>query len=126
MNESLDVNGESRAGVPIITVQYGPEGMLQSKGAVLSRRMRDEYERLSKDSANRSLVVDIKADTAGSPLIRALVDLYKSVTARKGQLICAGYPRDFIPALRALGVTGLPGFHLVSGGADAALSSVRT
>lgn len=121
MAEPLTIEGEidSKSQVPVITLNWGPEGMLQSTGSELSGRLITEYKGLLDKSAIKSLVLDIKAETAGSPLIRALVDVYRYVDARKGLLICAGYPRDFLPALNALGVTSLPGFQLVGNRDDA-------
>lgn len=112
MSEPLEVTGTIETEVPVITLTYGPEGMLQSSGSELSDRMIKEYEKLAGETSNKSLVVQINAQTAGSPLVRALVNVYKSVNARKGRLVCVNYPLDCLPSLNTLGVTSLPGFRL--------------
>jgi hypothetical protein len=112
MAEILTVVGDESSDVPVITINYGPEGMLQSSGSELSDQLIKQYKQLSDKTKSSSVVVDIKAQTAGSPLIRALVSLHQDVSAHKGQLICVGYPTQFLPSLNALGVTSLPGFKM--------------
>ena len=119
----MDISADDNSPVPLITIQYGPEGMLQFTGAQLSERLVSEYEKLAAVKENKSLIVDVQANTAGSPLIRALVNVHKHVLARKGQLICAGYPKDFLPSLHALGLTSLPGFRLALNREDALRSA---
>lgn len=65
----------------------------------------------------------IDADTAGSPLIRAMVDLYKAV-AGSGKLIFAGYPLDYLPGLASLGFLDMPDVEIAPT-LDAALRSLR-
>jgi hypothetical protein len=121
MAKPVEVSGENRSGVPVLTVRYGAEAMLQYSGSSLSAAITDEYEKLASEAQNPSVVVKVEADTAGSPLIRALVSLYRRVATRRGMLVCAGYPADFVPALSALGVLSLPGFRMVTGDVDAAV-----
>jgi hypothetical protein len=121
----FSVTAEVAAGVPILTLTYGPEGMLQTTGPELSAALIAEYRKKRSDSSaeSSSLIFVIDADTAGSPLIRALVDVYRAV-AEKGKLFCVGYPRDFLPGLNALGVTSLPDF-CIAPTVDSALQSLR-
>jgi hypothetical protein len=117
MNEPLTVDGQidKESGVPVITLQYGPNLMFET-GSELETRLVSEYQRLSADTTakSKSVVLDIKADTAGSPVVRALVKMHGFISsANKGQLLVANYPQEFLPALNQLGVTSLPGFRLV-------------
>ena len=68
------------------------------------------YNGLKKDRGDPGCVVVIKASTAGSPLIRALLELYKTVTANGGQLRLVDYPLEFRHSLSTLGFRTLPGF----------------
>jgi len=74
---------------------------------------------LEKGAKTRSPVVIIEASTAGSPLVRALFDLYKTVEAGGGQVIVVGYPSQYIASLTALGLTALPGFFTTNSKQDA-------
>ena len=81
------------------------------KGArqTLSQELTGAYNGL-KDNRKPGCVVVIKATTAGSPVIRALLELYKTVTANSGELRLVDYPRDFRDSLSTLGFRSLPGF----------------
>ena len=61
----------------------------------------------------------IRSDAAGSPLVKALFDLWEHVTSHGGQLICCNYPTDYIPSLMSLGLPSLPGFTLARSRAEA-------
>jgi len=121
MPERLTVKAEITQGIVVATVGYGLEQMLQEGAAKeLSRRLLEEYQR-QMDEAKKagtartgSCVVVIKAETAGSPLVRALFELYKAVTAEGGQVICVGYPSDYIDSLTELGLPSLHGFSLAA------------
>jgi hypothetical protein len=56
--------------------------------------------------------VSIKAKTAGSPLVRAIFELYKVVSAEAATLFCASYPENYMESLTTLGLPALPGFKL--------------
>ena len=62
MSEQLQVTGTIDTQVLVITLSYGPE---------LSDRMITEYEKLVKEVSNKPLAVQIHADKASSPLVRA-------------------------------------------------------
>ena len=62
MSEQLQVTGTIDTQVLVITLSYGPE---------LSDRMITEYEKLAGETSNKPLAVQIHADEAGSPLVRA-------------------------------------------------------
>ena len=97
--------------LPVVEVSFEPELMFQ-KGArqTLSEELTRVYNALTKDQGNPGCVVVIKASTAGSPLIRALLELYKTVTANGGQLRLVDYPLEFRDSLSTLGFRSLPGF----------------
>jgi hypothetical protein len=117
MNEPL-ITGESTQGVGVITLQYGPEQMM-TPGAEIGSKLVAKYAELRETTHNPSVVVDIKADTAGSPVIRALYDLYRNVRSNRGQLLCVGYPHDYLPSLYSLGLPDRPGFTMEIGLEDA-------
>ena len=60
----------------------------------------------------RDCVVDIEAEIAGSPLVRALVDLYLVVDSRRCKVLVSNYPDDYIVSLTEVGITNLPGFRM--------------
>ncbi len=97
--------------IPVVELSFDPDLMFQ-KGArqTLSKELTGVYNGLKEDKGNPGCVVVIKASTAGSPVIRALLELYKTVTANGGQLRLVDYPREFRDSLSTLGFRTLPGF----------------
>ena len=96
--------------IPVVEVSFEPELMFQ-RGAqqTLTQELTGAYKELKKDTGKPGCVVVIKASTAGSPVIRALLELYKTVTANGGQLRLVDYPREFREGLSTLGFRSLPG-----------------
>ena len=129
MAEDLKVTTALEQGVVVLTVSYGPELMLTNTASKkLSEELVGAYQKETgkNGSANTgSCVVIIEAQTAGSPLVRALFELYKTVSADGGQVICIGFPSDYIDSLTTLGLTALPGFTL-AGKKEEALSKLAT
>ena len=97
--------------IPVVELSFEPDLMFQ-KGArqTLSQELTGVYNGLQKDKGHPGCVVIIKATTAGSPLIRALLELYKTVTANNGELRLVDYPQEFRHSLSTLGFRTLPGF----------------
>jgi hypothetical protein len=120
--EELTVTRSIEQGIVVLRVDYSPELLLRRDA---SKRLGDEfvnqYESAIKEegAATRSCVVEIKASTAGSPLVRALYDLYRKVYEDGGQVFCVGYPPDYISSLTALGLPSLAGFNLAREKAEA-------
>ena len=113
---SANVRGEvdQATGVPVITLEYQADDILQG-GSALESVLEQEYKKLSSQAKTTSVVLDFHSEIAGSPVVRALIKMHGFVSsAQKGQLLVANYPSDFLPALQALGVTSLPGFRLVA------------
>ncbi len=125
----MQIEYEFKRGVPVITVGYGPEQMLKIDVAKdLSTRMIETYDELTgqRGIETGSCVVVITAETAGSPLVRALFELYKLVFAKGGQVICVGFPADYIQALITIGMPALEGFSLGSDEEQAVAALVTT
>jgi hypothetical protein len=116
MVSEVEVSGTVEDGVRVLIVSYGPEQMFQrDASSTLSRKLVSEYHDLgSLHLSSSSCVVVIEAQTAGSALLRALFELYKEVTGIGGQLICAGYPSDYLEGITSSGLSELPGFILAS------------
>ena len=85
-----------------------------AKGArrSLTKAVIDAYKSKRPEThANRhGCVIVIDADTAGSPLIRALLELYKTVTVDGGHLRVVDFPLEFRDSLNTLGFRTLPGW----------------
>ena len=101
-------------GFIVMKLNYPPRDMLRpNMSAVLDRKLTLQYLDTAKDIDNKSCLITIIAEVAGSPLVRALYDLYKTVNQEGGELfVCAGYPIDYLPSLKVLGLPSLPGFKL--------------
>lgn len=127
MAEELKVESKVRDRVIVLSIGYGAELIFAEKARERVRdALREHYRSKLGDEKQKqqgqedkvitsSCVVVITADTAGSPLVRALFDLWEEVTRGgrgPGQLICASYPDDYIVSLTALGLPTLPGFRL--------------
>ena len=118
MAEEPQVTGQASEGAVLLTVSFNQEFLLKKEaGEQLSKRLVDTYrEILEKDQKNlktASCVVEIQSETAGSSLVRALLELWKEVVEKNsGQVVCVNYPPDYIDSLTALGLPSLPGFNL--------------
>ena len=118
MAEEPQVKGEPQEGVVVLTVSFNQEFLLGTEASEqLSKKLVDRYreilEKDEKNVTNRSCVVEIQSETAGSSLVRALFELWKEVVEKNsGQVVCVNYPPDYIDSLTALGLPSLPGFNL--------------
>jgi len=112
----LEVRDEIRDGVPLIKVTYdGDVFQAASSSANFSSEILSHYDKALGSSPGpevKSVVVEIHADVAGSSLIRGLFDLYRSVVRNKGQIVCVGFPKDYIPSLTSLGLLDQSHFSL--------------
>ena len=129
MADSLQVTGEVKNGVVVLSLDYGRELLLREDApARLSEELTRRYQELLDRHKPRtvSAVVEIKAKDAGSPVVRALFELWKKVVGgQSGQVVCVNYPQDYIDSLTALGLPALPGFSLAAT-VDDALRRVAT
>lgn len=116
MASQIDVRSTIDRGIPVLTIRYGAGEMFRTESAKeLSSLMVEGYEkRLTEEPPNRSCIVVIESETAGSPLDRALFELYKRVVSEGQQLFCVNYPADYIHSLTSLGLPSLKGFVLKS------------
>ena len=123
MADKLEVTGNVKDGVVVLALDYGRELLLREDAPKrLSEELVGRYKELQeKDKpATSSAVVEIKAKDAGSPVVRALFELWKEVVGnRGGQVVCASYPQDYIDSLTTLGLPALPGFSLAATVSDA-------
>jgi len=72
------------------------------------------FQEITSQSQTKSCVVQIDAVVVGTPVIRALLELYQLIRANGGCLICVGYPPRYISMLNTLGVQRLSHFRLAS------------
>ena len=118
MAEELRVEGKVEQGVILLTVHYSDELLLKTGSSKrLSKELTDKYQEFRKKERvgvkNISCVVDIQSEIAGSPLVRALFELWKEVVSKEGgQVVCVNYPADYLDSLTSLGLPTLPGFSL--------------
>src|ERR1700719_3048833 len=99
MDTELDIKGDVREGIPLLEIYYPPSVMFLPKGwEILSDKLTDVYKDLITQEGIRtkSCVVWIKSATAGSPMVRALFELFKIVDAGGGTLYCADFPEDYM------------------------------
>lgn len=84
---------------------------------ILIDKLINRYQKMLKDHPNidtKSCIVKIESPTGGSRLVRALYQLFKEIikTNSNRQLICVGYPKNYIESLNSLGIANLPNFKL--------------
>ncbi len=110
----LQVEDKVQDGVAVITVSYGPETFQQSTASsnFSSEILRHYDSARQQDSRVKSAVVDIHADVAGSSLVRGLFELFRAVLRNGGQIVCVGFPKDYLPSLTTLGLLDQPRFSL--------------
>jgi hypothetical protein len=120
MIKELTVEGRVDPGHGVVlTVDYGPEAMLENSGTTISRQLLDNYNSRLHDAQTRSCAVIINAKTAGTPLVRALFEMYKTVMQGGGMVVVASYPKEDIDSLAMLGLLDLDGFELAADEQDA-------
>ena len=76
------------------------------------KQLLEQYESKVKGNYVKDCILSITADVAGSQVVKGIFELYKSVKARSGTLICANYPADYVRALTDLGLPSLLGSRL--------------
>jgi hypothetical protein len=108
------VKGTFEDGTVVLTVSYGPGQMLYREPASQVRKqLIAEYDRMvERNSEARDCIVVMKAQSAGSPFVRGLFELWEHVRPREGRVVCANYPKDYIDSLLTLGLSKLDGFLL--------------
>ena len=115
MTEPLEIQGAWRDGVPLIEVDYAASQMFLPKTSeLLAEKLVARYKELTEqqEAAPRACILWIRAKTAGSPLVRAIFELYKVLHADAATLFCAAYPENYMESLTSLGLPALPGFKL--------------
>jgi hypothetical protein len=118
MAEELRAEGKVDEGVVLLTIRYSPEVLIKTGAHErFSRELMKCYQTIRGKERERvktnSCIVEIQSDVAGSPMVRALFDLWREIAGKEsGQLVCVGYPQDYLDSLTALGLTTLPGFSL--------------
>jgi hypothetical protein len=114
MPSELNVGHNIKDGVPVISVSYSADDFQSPTTALrFSSEIVKEYNNALLESPRvKSAVVDIHAKVAGSSLIRGLFELYRKVLNNSGQLVCVGFPPDYIPSLTSLGLLDQKGFSL--------------
>jgi hypothetical protein len=115
MAEPLQIQGRWHDSVPLIEVDYAASQMFLPKTSeLLAEKLVEKYKALTaeREQTPRACILWIKAKTAGSPLVRAIFELYKVLHADAATLYCAEYPENYMESLTALGLPALPGFKL--------------
>ena len=125
LNE-FEIAPSDTRGILVLTVTYGPELMfLEATYEHLSERLCAAYDDGIKAGfkngkiKTKSCIVSIQASTAGSPLARALFNLWEKVTAAGGQVVCANFPVSYIEVISSLGLPALTGFSMANTVEDA-------
>jgi hypothetical protein len=120
------ISSELIDGVVRIELAYDNNQLFQDDAAkVLSEEVSREYEKAKgTEPTARSCLVVIVADTAASPVVKALFELYRAVGAVGGSVGVVGYPAEFIDSINSLGLPSLAGFDLFPT-EDEALSELR-
>ena len=116
MAEELRVEGKVEEGVILLSVRYGQELLLErGTSERLSKELTGRYRQI-REKANVktiSCIVEIQSEVAGSPVVRALFDLWREVVGKEGgQVVCVNYPQEYIDSLTSLGLPSLAGFSL--------------
>lgn len=98
-----------------LELSYETQFLLQpNAGNEIGDLLRAQYIRTleEKKPQRTDCVLQLKAKTAGSSMVRALFVLYTEVQAKSGRLVVLGYPKNNMLSLTTLGLDRLPGFLL--------------
>jgi hypothetical protein len=119
----VQIKGCVEQGLVVLDITYGQELLFRPETSKrLGEALIAEYQeqRRTAQPPATSCVVVIHSLVAGSPLLRALFELWKIVAdENRGKVVCVDYPVDFIDALTALGLNQLGGFSLAGTKAEA-------
>lgn len=78
-----EVTSRLEQGVTVLTVTYDPARMGDPDApSELAQEFTDEYNLLEKQATTKSCVVVINSQVAGSPIVRALIELYILVSSK--------------------------------------------
>jgi hypothetical protein len=115
MTPNFTIEPAVREGAVEITASY-PEFAIIDAGfdEPFRQRLVESYEKLAQTQASRDCILTLNVKVAGSPVVKAIYELWKAVRARLGVLVLANYPPDYVRALTDLGLPSLPGFELCS------------
>lgn len=111
------VDGKIKEGIIVLTINYDQEFLLKDIAFErLKHGLTEGYFNIIKDRQpeTESCIVKIESDTAGTPLIRALFELWREIRNKDKQVICVNFPKDYVDSLASLGLTSLPGFSLAA------------
>ena len=114
-----DARGEVESGVVVLTLTYEPDAMYrEGYGQTLANNLLDVYERVRRERADEihqppHCIVDVQAETAGSPVLTALVQLYKAADALNARVITVGYPEKYMESMVVLGLLNMEGFDSI-------------
>lgn len=117
MSEPPKIQAEWRGKVPVLTASYTPTDLFEPRSAkLLSESLVDRYRELiaspGSEPRPKACILVIASDVAGSPVVRAIFELYKVVHASAATLYCVNYPENYMHSLTSLGLPALPGFQL--------------
>ena len=119
MADEVVVQGGVERGVVVLQIQYTEASLFQREAARwLTDKLVEVYRqtRGQPNVSTASCIVVIQPRVAGSPLARALFELWKEVvenpSSRGGQVACVGYPKAYLDMLTVPGITDLAGFTL--------------
>lgn len=115
---NVQVAAAVERGVIVLTLNYDRELLFETTAPkLLSDQLLEQYRATRKDSTVKtdSCIVEMKTEVAGSPVVRALSQLWREVVAGKaGQVVCVNYPHQYIDSLTTLGLLGMDGFALAN------------
>ena len=112
MSNNQEVTGQIEGNAIVLTVTYGPKQMIDPDAPnELAKLLTQKYDSLESGSKAKDCVVVINADIAGSPIVRALIELYILVFSKRGQVLLAEYPDAYFESLTSAALPDQPGFR---------------
>src|SRR3954463_10627904 len=114
MAGELSVQDEVRNGVRLIRVDYSADDFQSptTASSIQSEILKRYNLALGKSASVKSCVIELRADVAGSSLLRGIYELYRTVLRNRGEVVCVGFPQDYLPSLTSLGLLDQANFSL--------------
>lgn len=113
------VTSKKKEGTIYLELDYDAPSLLDTQSRQnLRKELIEAYNEETKkyeqtEEPKYHCIVEIKARIVSSRVVRALFELWKTVTQHNdAQLICVGYPEDYIDSLTSLGFHTLKKFSL--------------
>jgi hypothetical protein len=121
---AVSVSSDQRRGVLVLHLSFASSVLIGRAPVNISDALVAEYESRRKEIGDvpMSCIVEMMTPIGGSPVVHALIDLWRQVQRDpSSKLVCVNFPDRYSSSLPALGMDKVEGFYQARTMADAML-----